>query len=115
MRFENVMHSKGGGGGATSTPGLVEQAMRQRDIDLELAVAALRDATDDASAAVHSLMHLVRRKTTLKPRRRKEPETGVATGTSMGTPHTLTVAQQLHQITCRLRLLESSVLRPPLR
>ncbi|MGJ7609598.1 MULTISPECIES: hypothetical protein [unclassified Variovorax] len=85
--------------------------MRQRDVDLELAVAALRDATDDASAAVHSLMHLVRRKTTLKPRRRKEPETRAGTGT----PHTLTVAQQLHQITCRLRLLESSVLRPPLR
>lgn len=97
-------------------PGLVEQAMLQRDIDLELALAAVRDATDDAFVAVQSLMHLVRRKPSLRPRRRKDAElharnspmhyTGPANAT-------LTVAQQLHQIAYQLRVLESSVLRSP--
>jgi hypothetical protein len=111
LRLEKEMHFKGAARALPKTPGLVEQAMRQRDIDLELAVAALRDATEDASAAVHSVMHQVRRKATLKPRRRKGP--GARTGASAARP--LTVAQQLHQIAYQLRLLESSVLRPPVR
>jgi NO-binding membrane sensor protein with MHYT domain len=99
------------------TPGLVEQAMLQRDIDLELALAAVRDATDDAFVAVQSLMHLVRRKPSLRPRRRKEGELHAARTSAMhytGPANaTLTVAQQLHQIAYQLRVLESSVLRSP--
>jgi hypothetical protein len=103
--FEKRVQSKAGARVAVRKPGLVEQAMRQRDADLELAVAALRTATEDASAAVHSLLHLVRFKT------HKREECEAPAGPAA--PYALTLAQQLHQIAYQLRLLESSALRTP--
>jgi hypothetical protein len=129
--FKEKMPFKTGTRVVANKPGPVEQAMRQRDVDLELAVVALRDATDDAFEAVQSLMHMVRRRPSLKPRRRKDAEPRASSGTGTvrashinqlnpishtGHPNgTLTVAEQLHQIAYQLRVLELSVLRSPAR
>jgi hypothetical protein len=117
--FKEKMPFKTGTRVVANKPGPVEQAMRQRD------------ATDDAFEAVQSLMHMVRRRPSLKPRRRKDAEPRASSGTGMArashinqlnpmshTGHangTLTVAEQLHQIAYQLRVLELSVLRSPAR
>lgn len=82
--------------------------MKQRDAELEAAVAALRAAADAASAAVHAALQKPSHRIASRPQRRKESEGR----TVAKVPRALTLAQQLQQIAHQLRVLESSVLRP---
>lgn len=126
--FKERKHRSTRASAAADKPGLVEQAMLQRDIDLEAAIAALRHATEDTFEAVQSLMHVAYCVPAQAPgpRPRKEAVAN-ANASAFSAPQrsrngqpvtpnaTLTVAQQLHQIACQLRMLESSVLRSPAR
>jgi hypothetical protein len=93
---------------APRQPGLVEQAMKQRDAELEAAVAALRAAADAAVAAVQTALPKSAHRLASRPQRRKEAE--ARTGAKL--PRAPTLAQQLQQIAHQLRVLEAAVLRP---
>ncbi|MGJ7527352.1 hypothetical protein [Variovorax sp. GB1P17] len=80
----------------------VEEAMKARDVQLQEALAALRCAADEASAAVVALLH------TIKPNVRLTPAQVVVKGASRATGF-VTLAQELRDITFQLRVLETSV------
>ncbi|WP_143012460.1 hypothetical protein [Variovorax sp. EL159] len=80
----------------------VEEAMKARDVQLQEALAALRSAADDASAAVVALLHVVKPKIRLQP----APPAG---GDACRKTGFITLAQELRDVTFQLRVLETSV------
>jgi hypothetical protein len=80
----------------------VEEAMGMRDAQLEEALAALRSAADDASAAVAALLHVVTPNVRLQPARQATEEQPRKTGF-------VPLAQELRELAFQLRRLEASV------
>lgn len=80
----------------------VEEAMGMRDAQLDEALAALRFAADDASAAVAALLHVVTPNVRLQPARPVTEEQPRKTGF-------VPLAQELRELAFQLRRLEASV------
>lgn len=80
----------------------IEEGMRARDVQLQEALAALRSAANDASAAVVALLHVVAPNVQLQPARPAAEELPQKTGF-------VPLAQELRDVACQLRMLETSV------
>jgi hypothetical protein len=80
----------------------IEEGMRARDVQLQEALAALRSAANDASAAVVALLHVVAPNVQLQPARPAAEEPPQKTGF-------VPLAQELRDVACQLRMLETSV------
>ena len=89
---------------AAAWRGSLAHAMARRDVQLDLAVAAVRAAVESTAASVNALMGVAMPDARLRP----APVAGAALPQSADF---MSVAQQLQDIALQLRVIESSVRR----